>query len=107
VADAHTQAAIARMNAAVSAAGLSAATTDITAFHALGNALSAEVEALVAGCTMRGPSHDRLHVWLGELLPGVQTLVDSADLGSLRSAHQAVTAQLAAFPRLFPSGKGP
>jgi hypothetical protein len=104
-ADAHTQAAIGRMDAVLAAAPVADDTTDAGLFHQLGTALQQEVTALIGGCTMTGPDHERLHVWLNDYLPAVQTLQQEHDLAGLRAARAQVASALQEFHALFPPAK--
>jgi hypothetical protein len=108
-ADAHTHAAIARMRAVVAASPLQKGVEGAAAavFHELGNGLEAEVDALVAGCRMKGADHDALHQWLAELLPNVEQLLEGDDLRALVRAHQGVVATLGRFDVLFGAGDAP
>lgn len=57
--DDHTRASIKRMNELVTNAG--------DDHPALAAALEAELEVLIKGCTMKGPSHQQLHVFIAAL----------------------------------------
>jgi len=46
-------------------------------YTSLGDALSKDINALVAGCTMSGPAHDALHKWLVPYMDLVGELKDS------------------------------
>lgn len=104
-ADAHTHAAIARLEAALAAAPAPADTTDAADWHRLGTALQQEIGTLIAGCTMTGTAHDRLHDWLEQLLPAVQSLQDGTEAAALRAAHQRVAQLLREYHEVFPPAK--
>lgn len=104
-ADAHTHAAIARLEAAMAAAPAPTPTTDAAAWHRLGTALQQEIGTLIAGCTMTGAAHDRLHDWLEQLLPAVQSLQDGTDPAALRAAHQQVAMLLREYHEVFPAAR--
>ena len=46
----------------------------------LGATLQGDIDDLIAGCTMAGPSHDQLHVFLMAFIPEVQVLSTTSDL---------------------------
>lgn len=100
-ADAHTHAAIARMQGVFDRAAVDPAKAELPACRALAEGLQTEVNALVAGCTMSGPDHDRLHRWLGDLLASIRTLRDSQDAAALGQAVKEAGATLAQFRVLF------
>jgi len=85
-ADRHTNEAMAGIAKAL--AEQPTATTDD--LNALGKDLKTRVDALLQGCTMTGPEHEQLHVFLGEFIPAVQQLADETDDGKAKDAHQRV-----------------
>lgn len=85
--DAHTRAALATIEARLAKGP---ATEDVAGYRALGEDLDAELQSLVRGCTMTGPAHDQLHVWLTAFIPAVGALKDAGDLAQ----HQAKRAEL-------------
>ena len=48
-----------------------AAPESVEALAALGATLQGDIDGLIAGCTMTGPSHDQLHVFLMAFIPEV------------------------------------
>ncbi len=65
--DDHTRNSIARMRVLV----------DTTKQDKLGIAMAGEIKTLFEDCTMQGPAHDQLHVFLTGLLGGVNGLYSS------------------------------
>ena len=86
-ADDHTDAAALRIDAL-----LVTTPADVPAFHALGKALQDEVQQLISGCTMSGPDHDQLHVFLEALLPKVSHLRESVVAADLQTTHAHLVA---------------
>lgn len=43
-------------------------------FNAIGKQTDAEINNLIAGCTMEGASHEQLHLFLGAIIPKVKGL---------------------------------
>ncbi len=69
--DEHTRASVGRVDGLVAGAG-----DDL---GALADALDAEIQVLIKGCTMTGPAHDQLHVWLMALIPRIEGLRKGGD----------------------------
>ncbi len=62
---------------------LGEATPDsVEAMTALGATLQGDIDGLIAGCKMTGPSHDQLHVFLMAFIPEVQALSGTTDLAA-------------------------
>jgi hypothetical protein len=53
--------------------------TSVQEYVALGAALQSDIDGLIVGCTMRGPAHDQLHVFLRAYIPAVQVLKGTTD----------------------------
>ena len=43
-------------------------------YQALANGIDAQMRGLISGCTMQGPAHDQLHVFLSMFIPGMEKL---------------------------------
>jgi len=82
--DAHTRAMIARMSGRLEGMDMGAMSSD--ALGALGGDLRADVDSLVAGCTMTGSAHDQLHTFLAAYIPAVEGMKqgDSAEATKVR-----------------------
>ena len=96
--DAHTRAAMARL-ATIVAGGASANT--VAAYHDVAQKLQDELKVLVRGCTMDGPNHDMLHVYLSALFPRVGKLAEGGDSKQLATVFAEVSALMATYPRFF------
>ena len=51
-------------------------------YNLLGEKLDEELLSLIQGCTMEGPDHDQLHVFLGYFYPTVQNLKKETNIES-------------------------
>lgn len=86
--DEHTRGALGRIEARL-AQGPSS--DDVAGLQALGGDLDTELQALIQGCTMEGPSHDQLHVWLAAVLPAVSALRSGTDVVALRAERDKLS----------------
>lgn len=73
--DAHTHLVMEEMDAALA----STAPKSVADYKALGATLKTQVQKLVKGCTMDGPAHDQLHVFLTSFMPAVAALSETRD----------------------------
>ncbi|MCC7510494.1 MAG: hypothetical protein IT464_14120 [Planctomycetes bacterium] len=96
-ADDHTRASAARMRDAISSADAST----VEAARALGSRLQKELDELIRGCTMTGAAHDQLHVFLGRLMPAVDSLAKAADVAAAEKALASVRELLETYDRHF------
>ncbi len=69
--------------------------------RALADALDKELDALVKGCTMTGPAHDQLHVFLVALFPRVEELKEKTDGRDLQSVGDEIGSLLEAYATHF------
>lgn len=96
-ADQHTNDAMAGIGKAL--AEQPASTTE--ELNTLGRELKTRVDALVQGCTMTGPEHQQLHVFLEEFIPAVQHLAAETDHAKARQAHQQVSHLAEEYTKYF------
>lgn len=96
--DDHTRAALGTIEARLAKGP---ATDDIAGYKALGAELDGEIQNLVRGCTMTGPAHDQLHVWLTRFIPAVGALGEAADLGAAKGKRVEITTLVAAARQHF------
>lgn len=68
--DEHTRKLAGEMNETVDSADVESAEDG----QEVGETLNAQLATLVKGCTMTGPAHDNLHVFLGAFMPVVNAL---------------------------------
>lgn len=56
---------------------------------------------LIRGCTMTGPAHDQLHVFLAMLMPKVGALKETDDVATLEGVRRDMVAVFDAYQRHF------
>ncbi len=93
--DEHTRTMFVRMSDAF--LGLDIASLDEDRLRQAGSELQGHLDALVRGCTMQGPAHDQLHVYLTGYMPAVAAL---AETGSVDAA-ETVRRYLEAYDTYF------
>ena len=76
--DDHTRDSFAKM--AGSFENVDAAALDTASLKEAGSALRKDLDGLIQGCTMTGPDHDQLHVYLMAYIPAVTALQESGQL---------------------------
>ena len=69
--DEHTRSAIKTIDSLLTA---DIAFESIDAYKLFAEKLDTELVALIRGCTMEGPAHDQLHIFLGYFYPKIQDL---------------------------------
>ncbi len=67
----------------------------------LAGALDEELDVLVRGCTMTGPAHDQLHMFLVALFPKVEELKEKTDTSDLQSTREEIGSLLEAYENHF------
>ena len=70
-------------------------------YHALADSLTRQLDTLVAGCTMTGPAHDQLHIWLVPLMASVKNLAAAGGVSDARVEVSEITKTLDAFDDFF------
>lgn len=83
--DGHTRGSFARMQDWYAAAGKP---ETLAAYQKLGRTLTEELQVLIGGCTMVGPDHDQLHVFLTEFMPRVNGLREASELAEAEKLHE-------------------
>ena len=73
----------------------------VSALTALGATLQGDIDGLIAGCTMTGPSHDQLHVFLMAFIPEVQSLSATADLDAGQQNVERLKGLMASYGEHF------
>ncbi|NKB68857.1 MAG: hypothetical protein GKR89_17465 [Candidatus Latescibacteria bacterium] len=69
--------------------------------RALATALDKELAELIKGCTMTGPAHDQLHVFLTAFFAPVGDLQEQTDLDQLQEGQKDLAALLVAYREHF------
>lgn len=70
----------------------------------LADSLFADLDALVAGCTMDGKAHEELHDWLMPHMQLVQDLEKAPDTAQARAILEQLAASSAEFDQYFQDG---
>lgn len=70
------------------------------AYHDLGNSMQTELQQLFKDCTMKGPAHDLLHVYLVPLMDDVKYLLGK-DEAVAAAALDRISAQLNRYSTYF------
>lgn len=96
--DEHTRLSAARMVARVGGAAKMQSRQDAVA---LAKDLDAELETLIAGCTMTGKAHDQLHVFLVALFPKVAALKEQTELTDLQHTRAELNSLFVAYAQHF------
>ena len=96
--DEHTRVSAAGMTQYIREAAPIASVEDA---RTLGSGIEEQLKGLIQGCTMTGPSHDQLHVFLAALFPRVAKLKKEADLELLRTTQQEIGSLFDAYQDHF------
>ncbi len=64
---------------------------------ALGELLKADLDKLIAGCTMTGEAHNQLHLYLSKVMPTIHSLAESGQT----EQQEEVKHLLATYPNYF------
>ncbi len=67
----------------------------------LGGKLQINVDELIRGCTMTGPPHDQLHIWLSEVIPVVTTLKDAETVSQGKEVYDKLSHRVKEFTEYF------
>ena len=95
--DEHT-----RTSSAALRAHLGEATPEsVEALTALGATLQGDIDGLISGCTMSGPSHDQLHVFLMAFIPEVQALSATTEVGAGLETVERLKGLMASYGEHF------
>lgn len=97
MADRHTFDSAAWMRASVTNFQKNASAGSLDAIHKVGQQLEKQLHELIRGCTMIGPHHDQLHIWIAMLAPQIEALIDATDV----TAGQAAVAKVSDLLKVF------
>ena len=95
--DAHTRAMLEKMEAAFFAADHSKQ----AGLNSVGATLKAQMDELIAGCTMQGAAHDQLHVFLTGYIPTVDRLAEAGDYAAAREAAIQLKGHFETYKKYF------
>ncbi len=70
-------------------------------FKALGLKLKSEIQVVIKKCSMKGPSHDNLHVFLMPLIEKVDALQEANDIEKSKALVASIYYNLEAYDSYF------
>ncbi len=76
-------------------------TTSIEDYHQLANKLNDAKNNVVKGCTMKGASHDNLHVWLLPLMEKIEALSETKTVEDASKIKQSIEENINAYSDYF------
>jgi len=97
VMDEHTRATLRQMQSEFGEADLASA----EGLRATGQQLDVRVKELIKGCTMTGPAHDQLHVFLTDFIPAVNQLAATTEAEAGETQAVKIKALLAGYSDYF------
>lgn len=76
-------------------------TTTIEDYHRLAEDLNKDKNFVVKNCTMKGASHDNLHVWLLPLMAKIDALSETITVGDAEKIKQSIEENVNAYYNYF------
>jgi len=76
-------------------------TTSIEDYNGLAERLNAAKNTVVAKCTMKGPSHNNLHVWLVPLIEKIDLLLKTESIEEASRIKNSIAQSLEAYNNYF------
>ncbi|MBS1550004.1 MAG: hypothetical protein JSS94_09110 [Bacteroidetes bacterium] len=70
-------------------------------YHAFADKAQNELQELINGCTMKGPDHDALHLWLEPVLADVKNLKNSDNTNEAEIAVNSFFSNVKKFNQFF------
>ena len=70
-------------------------------YHMVANVLNDEKNFVVKECTMKGPSHDNLHVWLHPLIEKIDALKEVKTLEEAQGIYKSIEENVNAYDYYF------
>lgn len=70
-------------------------------YHMVANVLNDEKNFVVKECTMKGPSHDNLHVWLHPLIEKIDALKEVKTLEEAQDIYKSIEENVNAYDYYF------
>jgi hypothetical protein len=74
---------------------------DLAAYHAFADEAQSILQELINGCTMEGPNHDALHLWLEPVLNDVKNLKDCKEETTAKEKATVLTTDIKKYPQFF------
>ena len=76
-------------------------TTTLEGYHQLAKELTEAKNYVIKECTMKGPSHDNLHVWLLPLMEKIDALSEVDNLEEASKIKNSILENVEAYNRYF------
>jgi hypothetical protein len=70
-------------------------------YNAVGEETDAEMNNLIAGCTMEGAAHDQLHLFLGTFIPKVKALGAEKNIEEAGALYREIDQLLSYYDQYF------
>ncbi|WP_417237514.1 hypothetical protein [Bizionia sp.] len=70
-------------------------------YHKLAEQLNDEKNFVVKNCTMKGPSHDNLHIWLHPLIEKIDALLKTEDVDDAEKITVSIKENINAYNTYF------
>ena len=70
-------------------------------YHTIANALNKETNYVIKECTMKGPSHDNLHLWLLPLIGKINALKEAESLAKAQHIYKSIEQNVSAYDNYF------
>ena len=97
LANIETNEGVKKMNAILE----SHSTNTLEDYHSLATELTHAKNYVIKECTMKGPSHDNLHVWLLPLMEKIDTLLEVKNLEEASKIKQSIAKNVQAYDIYF------
>ncbi|RMA58786.1 hypothetical protein [Ulvibacter antarcticus] len=76
-------------------------TTSLEEYHQLANKLNEDKNSLIQNCTMKGPSHDNLHIWLMPLIDKIGALSEAKTVEEASKLKHSIEENINAYSDYF------
>lgn len=77
------------------------ATNTLADYHQLAETLNQDKNFVVKNCTMKGASHDNLHVWLLPLMAKIDALSESTSVADAEKIKESIEKNVSAYFNYF------
>lgn len=93
----ETNEGVAKMQAVIKAVN----PKDLKDYHAIADALNKEKNYIIKECSMKGPSHDNLHVWLLPLIEKIDNLKEAKTLDEAQQVYKSIQQNVNVYNTYF------
>ncbi|MCB0345368.1 MAG: hypothetical protein KDD66_09620 [Bdellovibrionales bacterium] len=100
-ADVHTMKSAEKMKKAADNFAKANGDLKLSDYHAQAGRQKEILDQLIQGCTMSGPAHDQLHVWIVELLPNLKKLESAKNIEAAKESFHHLNSSIHEFGRYF------